>query len=115
MRYNMASLEEIQMYSAGISLIEIMVVLAVVGILSFVGVNQVKDYTVKAHVTEMLTLLESQKLNVVEELLYKNDIAAVEFQPVQNMKSLKKVEFVQGKLIATADGKKLGTTHDLVL
>jgi type IV pilus assembly protein PilA len=50
----------------GFTLIELMIVIAIVGILSAVALPAYQDYTAKARVTEGITLLSSAKTRVAE-------------------------------------------------
>lgn len=53
-------------YSKGFTLIELMIVVAIVGILAAVAIPAYQDYTVRARVTEGLSLASSAKLAVEE-------------------------------------------------
>lgn len=56
----------------GFTLIEIMVVVAMIGILLTLGIPAYQDYTVRARVTEGLNLAETAKMAVSEAVLAKN-------------------------------------------
>jgi type IV pilus assembly protein PilA len=51
----------------GFTLIELMIVVAIIGILAAVALPAYQDYTIRTRVTEGLTLAEAAKLSVVEQ------------------------------------------------
>lgn len=51
---------------AGFSLIELMVVVAIIGVLAEVAIPAYQDYTAKAQASEAMTLLEGMRTSVVE-------------------------------------------------
>jgi type IV pilus assembly protein PilA len=54
---------------AGFTMIELMIVVAIVAILSAVAIPAYKDYTIRAKSTEMITLAQNAKLAVSEALI----------------------------------------------
>ncbi len=58
-----------QSSQAGFTLIELMIVVAIVAILSAIGIPAYKDYTIRAKSTEMLSLAQNAKLAVSEALM----------------------------------------------
>jgi len=53
----------------GFSLIELMIVIVIIGILSFKAVPTYKDYVIRTKVANMLVLAEATKLKVAEHLI----------------------------------------------
>jgi len=62
--------------STGFTLIELMIVVAIVGILAAIAIPQYQTYTVRAKVTEGLSLANAAKI-AVEEGFTSNDTAGV--------------------------------------
>lgn len=55
-------------YQQGFTLIELMIVVAIIGILAAIAIPAYQDYTVKAQVSEAFTILDGMKTNLEEEL-----------------------------------------------
>jgi len=55
-------------FDKGFSLIELMIVIAIVGILASIAVPSYQGYLYKSKIAEIITLLESQKATLIESL-----------------------------------------------
>jgi type IV pilus assembly protein PilA len=61
-----------QQMQKGFTLIELMIVVAIIGILAAVAIPAYQDYTIRARVTEGLTMADSAKLAVSETAITNN-------------------------------------------
>ncbi|ENZ8765756.1 pilin, partial [Neisseria gonorrhoeae] len=104
----------------GFTLIELMIVIAIVGILAAVALPAYQDYTARAQVSEAILLAEGQKSAVTEYYLNhgewpeNNDKAGVASSPTDiKGKYVKSVTVAKGVVTAdgTAGNDKIDTKH----
>ncbi|HGH6709733.1 TPA: pilin, partial [Neisseria meningitidis] len=91
----------------GFTLIELMIVIAIVGILAAVALPAYQDYTARAQVSEAILLAEGQKSAVTEYYLNhgiwpaNNNSAGVASSSTIKGKYVEKVEVAKGVITAT--------------
>ncbi|ENW1754959.1 pilin [Neisseria gonorrhoeae] len=105
----------------GFTLIELMIVIAIVGILAAVALPAYQDYTARAQVSEAILLAEGQKSAVTEYYLNNgiwpenNGDAGVASSSSIKGKYVQKVEVAKGVVTADgtdgANGTKIETKH----
>lgn len=66
------------MKQQGFTLIELMIVVAIVGILAAIAIPAYRDYTIRSRVTEGLSLASAAKLAVAETTLSNNGLPATQ-------------------------------------
>ncbi|EQB1695793.1 pilin [Neisseria gonorrhoeae] len=100
----------------GFTLIELMIVIAIVGILAAVALPAYQDYTARAQVSEAILLAEGQKSAVTEYYLNHgewpkdNGSAGVASASTIKGKYVQKVEVTNGVVTAGIDTKHLPST-----
>ncbi|HFB1203573.1 TPA: pilin, partial [Neisseria gonorrhoeae] len=101
----------------GFTLIELMIVIAIVGILAAVALPAYQDYTARAQVSEAILLAEGQKSAVTEYYLNNgewpkdNDSAGVASASTIKGKYVKSVTVTNGVVTDANDANKIETKH----
>ncbi|HFC3307928.1 TPA: pilin, partial [Neisseria gonorrhoeae] len=102
----------------GFTLIELMIVIAIVGILAAVALPAYQDYTARAQVSEAILLAEGQKSAVTEYYLNhgewpKDNTSAGVASPASNIKGkyVQKVEVNNGVVTDDKNNNGIDTKH----
>jgi type IV pilus assembly protein PilA len=98
--------QELRMFKKmqqGFTLIELMIVVAIIGILAAIAIPAYQDYTVRSKVTEGISLADAQKVAVAEGY-QSNDTAGVITAAAQLAASPVTTKYVAGVTIGNAAG-----------
>jgi type IV pilus assembly protein PilA len=87
----------------GFTLIELMIVVAIIGILAAVALPAYQDYTVRAKVSEVILAASSAKIPVAEKAQIDNALPASADIASQSSAYVKSVSYASGVITATTN------------
>ena len=93
----------------GFTLIELMIVVAIIGILAAVALPAYQDYTVRAKVSEVLLAASSAKNTVAEAAQVNQALPASLTVATQSSVYVASVDYTSGVITATGQGGVSGT------
>jgi type IV pilus assembly protein PilA len=113
-------LEEISMKQQGFTLIELMIVIAILGILAAIAIPAYQDYTIRAKVAEAINLADGAKTAVAEFRISNNRWPSGNASAgISNTISSKYVNSVtvtgSGRITASVNNTTVGTSGNVVL
>lgn len=93
----------------GFTLIELMIVVAIIGILAAVALPAYQDYTIRAKVAEVVALGSSAKVTMYEDYTADGDMAAATDQIVVDQKAVFEASYYISNAAYTRTGADVGT------
>ncbi|WP_201607017.1 pilin [Psychrobacter immobilis] len=96
----------------GFTLIELMIVIAIIGILAAIALPAYQDYTNRAKVTEVITYMSSAKTGVAEQYATTTNLTGIDNEKAGLDKTaanntstyVKDITITDGKIVATVKG-----------
>jgi type IV pilus assembly protein PilA len=107
---NIQNIQNIQNNQKGFTLIELMIVVAIIGILAAVALPAYQDYTIRARVTEALSVSAGAKISVAEASQDMGLLTLTGFDADSAPYSFQESKYVASVAIGT-DGAVIATTQ----